>query len=66
MLGEAHPLTQLDAGRYGKLSHPGDAFSFDIFSQAGRSIRRKDAKVLGPLVAKRVIAIGESLMFDPR
>lgn len=60
MLGEAHPLTQLDPGRYGKLSHPGDAFSFDIFSQAGRSIRRKDVKVLGPLVVKHIIAIGES------
>lgn len=55
------PLKKADPKRYGKLSHPGDAYSFDIFSQAGKLV--KDAaksKILGPLVPKRVLAIGES------
>src|SRR5947208_9081239 len=29
-------LKESDPGRYGALHHPGDAFSFDIFSQAAR------------------------------
>lgn len=29
------------------MSHPGDAFAFDIYSQAGRVVR--DGAVLGPL-----------------
>ena len=55
------PLKKADPMRYGRLSHPGDAYSFDIFSQAGKLA--KDAatsKILGPLVPQRVIAIGES------
>jgi hypothetical protein len=55
------PLKKADPKRYGKLSHPGDAYSYDIFSQAGKLV--KDAarsKLLGPLVPKRVLAIGES------
>ena len=54
-------LKKTNPERYGRLSHPGDAFSYDIFSQAGSVLRRADAgKVLGPLVPTRVIAIGES------
>jgi hypothetical protein len=45
--------------RYGVLNHPGDAWSFDIFSQAGAAVRAPDGP-LGPLTAKRVIAVGES------
>jgi hypothetical protein len=47
--------------RYSRLSHPGDAFSYDIFSQAGQLIR--DAKrngVLGSLSPECVLAAGES------
>ena len=44
--------------RYGSLSHPGDTYSFDMFSQAGEAV--KAGSVLGPLKAKRVIATGES------
>jgi hypothetical protein len=29
------PLKKSDPMRYGALSHPGDAFAYDIFSQAG-------------------------------
>ena len=28
-----------DPARYGMLSHPGDSYSYDIFSQAGQAIR---------------------------
>jgi hypothetical protein len=45
--------------RYAALSHPGDAWSFDIFSQAGAALKRGSG-LLGPLDAGRVIAIGES------
>src|SRR5262252_2937940 len=31
-------LKESDPGRYGGLHHPGDAFSFDIFSQAARDV----------------------------
>lgn len=55
------PLKKANPERYSGISHPGDAWSFDMFSQAGRILRGPDApKVLGPLVARRVIAIGES------
>jgi hypothetical protein len=55
------PLKQANPDRYGRLSHPGDAFSYDIFSQAGGLLRAPDAShVLGTLVPKRIIAMGES------
>jgi len=45
--------------RYGVLDHPGDAWSYDIFSQAGAALRAPNGP-LGPLTAKRLIAAGES------
>ena len=50
-----------DPVRYASLTHPGDAYSYDIFSQAGLAADGK-AKLnpLGDLKAKRVIAMGES------
>src|SRR5581483_8592359 len=32
-------LRAIDPGRYGSLDHPGDGFSFDIFTQVGRALR---------------------------
>lgn len=52
------PLKKMDAERYASLVHPGDAFSFDIFSHAGRAVR--DGRLLGGLVPRRLLAIGES------
>jgi hypothetical protein len=52
------PLKKVDAARYGALTHPGDAFAFDVFSQAGRAVR--DGRLLGGLSPRRVLAIGES------
>jgi Alpha/beta hydrolase domain len=61
LMGMGTPLKKANPERYGRLNHPGDAFSYDIFSQSGRLLRAADAgKILGPLVPKRVIAVGES------
>jgi Alpha/beta hydrolase domain len=51
-------LKESDPVRYGRLHHPGDAFCFDIFSQAARAVR--DAGVLGPLTAECLLATGQS------
>jgi hypothetical protein len=54
-------LKKADPERYGRLKHPGDAYSFDLFSQAGRLVRdAARSKILGPLRPDRVLAIGES------
>ena len=61
--GSGGALKQADPARYGALSHPGDAFSFDIFSQAGAVVKRAAVAtpaVLGPLKPSRVLAMGES------
>jgi hypothetical protein len=57
--GIGQPLKKTDPARYAKLSHPGDAFAYDIFSQAGAGLRRADGP-LGTLSPKRLIAVGES------
>ena len=51
-------LKESDPGRYGALHHPGDAFSFDIFSQAARAVRA--GGVLGPLPVECLLATGQS------
>ncbi|TMA54713.1 MAG: hypothetical protein E6J75_13445, partial [Deltaproteobacteria bacterium] len=33
------PLKTIDPVRYGSLVHPGDSFSYDMFSQAGQALR---------------------------
>jgi hypothetical protein len=49
-----------DPVRYASLSHPGDSFSYDIFSQAGQAVRDNSATVLGGLTPGTVLAAGES------
>ena len=56
--GAGMPLKKANPARYGTLAHPGDVYSFDMFSQAGEAV--KHGGVLGPLKARRVIATGES------
>jgi len=51
-------LKTLDPARYGSLSHPGDGYAFDIFTQAARAVR--GGAGLAGLKPKRVIAAGES------
>lgn len=47
--------------RYGSLSHPGDSFSYDIFSQTAQAVREPQGiDPLDGLVAERIIAYGES------
>ena len=54
-------LKAVDPARYGSLHHPGDSFSYDIYSQAAQAIRQPaGTTVLGDLKPKRVIAVGES------
>ena len=53
-------LKTLDPERYSRLSHPGDAFCFDIYSQMGRLVREGDRGVLGGLRPDLVLAVGES------
>jgi hypothetical protein len=53
-------LTEVDPERYGSLSHPGDTFSFDMYSQAGAVARGVEGTVLAELAVERVIAMGES------
>ena len=52
------PLKEWDAERYASLVHPGDAFSFDIFSQAGAVVR--SGAVTGDVAVDRVVATGAS------
>lgn len=52
-------LVEWDPERYGDLSHPGDAYSFDIFSQAIRSLQ-SDTDPLAGLDPERVFAGGAS------
>jgi hypothetical protein len=55
------PLKKVDPERYGSLHHPGDSFSYDMFSQAGQAVRHPGAvDPLGGLTPRRVIAAGES------
>ena len=57
----AAALKAVDPVRYATIVHPGDQFSYDIFSQAAKALRSPmGARPLGPLHAKRILAIGES------
>jgi Alpha/beta hydrolase domain len=49
-----------DPVRYAALSHPGDSYSYDIFSQAGQAVRDNAAKIFGGLRPRTVLAEGES------
>lgn len=53
-------LKTIDPQRYGRLNHPGDEFSFDIFGQLGTVLRNRSAELLGALRPERVLAVGES------
>ncbi|MFJ9250219.1 alpha/beta hydrolase domain-containing protein [Streptomyces sp. NPDC101776] len=49
-----------DPARYATLSHPGDSYSYDIFSQAGQAVRDSAATILDGLRPRAVLAEGES------
>ena len=55
------PLKTVDTERYAELSHPGDSYSYDIFSQAAQSVRHPvGVAPLDGLQVRRMIAVGES------
>ncbi|HEY3830899.1 MAG TPA: alpha/beta hydrolase domain-containing protein [Acidimicrobiia bacterium] len=51
-------LVKIDPARYGNLTHPGDAYAMDIFTQVARAVRTGAG--LGGRVPQRLIAAGES------
>jgi hypothetical protein len=58
---EGEHLKKLSLSRYASLEHPGDAFSYDIFSQVGRALLDSEAtSPLGGLRTERLIAVGDS------
>lgn len=63
-MGEApNGLKQSNPARYGMLEHPGDAYSYDIFTQAGRAVgakRNRDVDPMGGFDVERLIAVGAS------
>ncbi len=55
------PLNKWDPQRYGTLNHPGDDYSYDMFTQAGVSLLRRDGPdPLAGLQVGSLIAAGES------
>ncbi|HWZ73009.1 MAG TPA: alpha/beta hydrolase domain-containing protein [Casimicrobiaceae bacterium] len=54
-------LKAWDPSRYGSLNHPGDAYAYDMFTQAGRAIQNpQGANPLHGLTVERVVAAGHS------
>lgn len=55
------PLVAQNPARYRSLRHPGDDFSYDIFSQVAQALWRPDGvNPLGSLRPRRLIAVGAS------
>jgi len=60
-IAEGMHLKKMAPDRYGALEHPGDAWSFDIFTQVARALRLPGPDgPLGGIVPERLIALGES------
>ena len=58
---ESIHLKLLDPERYKDLEHPGDAWSFDIFTQVGQLLQLpSDDNPLGGLAPTQILAAGES------
>ena len=54
-------LKAWDAERYGSLTHPGDAYSYDIYSQAAQAIRHPSGgDPLGGLRVRQLLSTGRS------
>ena len=54
-------LKVIDPTRYGVLNHPGDSFSYDIYSQAAQAVRHPvGIDPLDGLKVQRMIGVGES------
>ncbi|MBM69935.1 MAG: hypothetical protein CME43_10720 [Haliea sp.] len=54
-------LKAVNPARYGSLEHPGDSYSYDMFSQAAQALREPaDVDLLEGLQVEQMIALGES------
>ena len=55
-------LPEFDSARYASISHPGDSWSYDIYSQAGIAILHGNPRPLGRLtpLVRTLLADGES------
>jgi hypothetical protein len=53
-------LKQADPERYASLMHPGDSFSYDIFTQVTAAVRAGNSGILGGFTPEILIASGES------
>lgn len=54
-------LKAVNPARYGTLEHPGDSFSYDMFSQAAQALREPaEVDLLEGLQVEQMIALGES------
>lgn len=51
-------LKAIDPARYGSLQHPGDGYSFDMFTQVARAVRAGHG--LGHVKPRKVVGAGES------
>jgi hypothetical protein len=61
MIAAAPPLKKYDPERYGSLDHPGDAYSYDIFTQAAQIVLGAgDVDIMEGLEPARLVAYGES------
>lgn len=59
--GDYPGLKAWDQARYGTLDHPGDQYSYDIFSQAAQALRTPDGpNPLGKLRFTKLLGVGES------
>ena len=58
LMGIDMSLKAQDATRYASLSHPGDAYAYDMFSQVGGLL--KSGALLAELHPQHVVALGES------
>ncbi len=59
--GSSQPLVKWDPARYGSLQHPGDNYSYDMFTQAADAVKHPGSvKPLGTLTPAHLIADGES------
>jgi hypothetical protein len=53
-------LKASDPVRYGTLQHPGDTYSYSIFTQAGAAVHHSGTELLSGLKPRTVLAVGES------
>jgi hypothetical protein len=65
LLGVSLPIKVLNPSRYASLLHPGDKYSYDIFTQAARAVIQPEGiNPLGDLNVQHSIAVGESQSAD--